>query len=97
MLNFFADFHSNYYSEACESEHKQKRNQSQNEFGAFNIMSGNLSSYSLVSLYLQNQTSNVTLVVNGTSNCNRENSILYLLLMFGTLWLGVMLYNFNKT
>ncbi|RXG73946.1 hypothetical protein Avbf_08562, partial [Armadillidium vulgare] len=91
------NFHSNYYSEACESEHKQKRNQSQNEFGAFNIMSGNLSSYSLVSLYLQNQTSNVTLVVNGTSNCNRENSILYLLLMFGTLWLGVMLYNFNKT
>ncbi|XP_050736813.1 solute carrier family 4 member 11-like isoform X2 [Eriocheir sinensis] len=29
--------------------------------------------------------------------CTRENSILYLLLMFGTLWLGVMLYNFNKT
>ncbi|XP_045124359.1 sodium bicarbonate transporter-like protein 11 isoform X2 [Portunus trituberculatus] len=40
--------------------------------------------------------SNVTITVV-QSVCTRENSILYLLLMFGTLWLGVMLYNFNKT
>ncbi|KAG1693495.1 Sodium bicarbonate transporter-like protein 11 [Nymphon striatum] len=29
--------------------------------------------------------------------CARDSSILFLLLMFGTLWLGVSLYNFNKT
>lgn len=38
---------------------------------------------------------------NGTiiiqDDCMRENSMLYLLLMLGTLWVGVSLYNFNKT
>lgn len=29
--------------------------------------------------------------------CKRENSLLFLLLMFGTVWLAVSLYNFNKT
>ncbi|CEF71083.1 Sodium bicarbonate transporter-like protein 11 [Strongyloides ratti] len=29
--------------------------------------------------------------------CNRDTSILYMLLMFGTLWLGLFLYNFRKT
>ena len=27
----------------------------------------------------------------------RENSLLFLLLMLGTLWLAVTLYNFNQT
>ncbi|CAG7709985.1 unnamed protein product, partial [Allacma fusca] len=31
------------------------------------------------------------------SACHRDSSILFLLLMLGTLWLGVSLYNFNKT
>ena len=29
--------------------------------------------------------------------CNRASSLLFLLLMFGTVWIGVSLYNFNKT
>lgn len=29
--------------------------------------------------------------------CHRENSLLFLLLMLGTVWLAVSLYNFNKT
>ncbi|XP_033608910.1 sodium bicarbonate transporter-like protein 11 isoform X2 [Cryptotermes secundus] len=29
--------------------------------------------------------------------CSRESSILFLLLMLGTLWLSVSIYNFNKT
>ena len=41
--------------------------------------------------------SNITASILDLADCKRENSILYLLLMFGTLWLGVMLYNFNKT
>ena len=44
---------------------------------------------------------NLTEVVNSTFlaslDCHRENSLLFLLLMLGTLWVGVSLYNFNKT
>ncbi|EYC06933.1 hypothetical protein Y032_0073g781 [Ancylostoma ceylanicum] len=29
--------------------------------------------------------------------CRRDTAILYMLLMFGTLWLGLFLYNFRKT
>ena len=29
--------------------------------------------------------------------CKRENSLLFLLLMLGTLWLATTLYNFNQT
>ncbi len=28
--------------------------------------------------------------------CSRENSLLFLLLMFGTLWVGVTIYRFTK-
>lgn len=31
------------------------------------------------------------------TGCHRENSLLFLLLMLGTVWLAVSLYNFNKT
>jgi hypothetical protein len=31
------------------------------------------------------------------SACLRQNSLLYLLLMLGTVWLGLSLYNFTKT
>ena len=31
------------------------------------------------------------------ADCNRASSLLFLLLMFGTVWVGVSLYNFNKT
>uniref|UniRef100_A0A0N5C1G3 HCO3_cotransp domain-containing protein n=1 Tax=Strongyloides papillosus TaxID=174720 RepID=A0A0N5C1G3_STREA len=40
--------------------------------------------------------SNETLQTSGGA-CNRDTSILYMLLMFGTLWLGLFLYNFRKT
>jgi len=46
-------------------------------------------------LLAANQSSSVLDVI--TSVCKRENSVLYLLLMCGTLWLSLMLYNFNKT
>jgi hypothetical protein len=32
-----------------------------------------------------------------TPHCTRENSLLFLLLMLGTLWLATTLYNFNQT
>lgn len=38
---------------------------------------------------------NTTVVVDHA--CERDISLLYLLLLLGTLWLGVTLYNFTKT
>ena len=47
------------------------------------------------------QAADLDAAVNGTLqvplDCHRENSLLFLLLMLGTLWVGVSLYNFNKT
>ncbi|XP_076043652.1 solute carrier family 4 member 11-like [Oratosquilla oratoria] len=88
----YKNFQSNYYTKACQ---------------------GNTSTYHSYATVLggDNATSpidphgaadmseaNATLtVLEDVGKCRRENSILYVLLMFGTLWLGVMLYNFNKT
>lgn len=47
-----------------------------------------------------NLTNSVASVVNSTappSGCERDVSLLYLLLLLGTLWLGVTLYNFTMT
>lgn len=33
----------------------------------------------------------------GSGECLRQNSLLYLLLMLGTVWLSLSLYNFTKT
>ncbi|KAB7507658.1 Sodium bicarbonate transporter-like protein 11 [Armadillidium nasatum] len=85
------NFAANYNSEACEAESVLQMN------GSYNVLPENASAISLLTFSLQNQTSNLTLLVNEASNCTRENSILFLLLMFGTLWLGLLLYNFNKT
>ncbi|GMT14038.1 hypothetical protein PFISCL1PPCAC_5335, partial [Pristionchus fissidentatus] len=42
--------------------------------------------------YFFNKNSHIYL-----QNCKRDTSILYVLLMLGTLWLGLFLYNFRKT
>ncbi|XP_077861478.1 solute carrier family 4 member 11-like [Saccoglossus kowalevskii] len=58
--------------------------------------------------YLQNNNSSALLdyvLNNGTDEdfatcsvlCTRENSLLYLILLFGTVWLGLLLYNFTKS
>ncbi|KAK7073733.1 hypothetical protein SK128_010606 [Halocaridina rubra] len=87
----FLDFKANYYSSACQGESN-------------NTLQSNLTAYKLVKNYSESYTVSIESHIgdgNATSImedvCTRENSILYLLLMFGTLWLGVMLYNFNKT
>lgn len=49
-----------------------------------------------------NITANISSNISDTltqspSECERDVSLLYLLLLLGTLWVGVMLYNFTKT
>ena len=48
--------------------------------------------------------SNVSDFINDTmlsesemTTCDRASSLLFLLLMFGTVWVGISLFNFNKT
>ena len=43
---------------------------------------------------ISNTTADILLA--STKECHRDSSILYLLLMLGTLWIGVTLYNFTK-
>jgi hypothetical protein len=45
---------------------------------------------------ISGDNSAVTQAFSGV-DCLRENSLLYLLLMLGTTWLGLSLYNFTKT
>ncbi|CAD5209194.1 unnamed protein product [Bursaphelenchus okinawaensis] len=35
--------------------------------------------------------------LNGLKPCHRDTSVLYVLLMLGTMWMGMSLYNFRKT
>jgi sodium borate transporter 11 len=44
-----------------------------------------------------NTSVNITTTVASTVDCERDVSLLYLVLLLGTLWLGVTLYNFTKT
>ncbi|XP_060581235.1 solute carrier family 4 member 11-like [Ruditapes philippinarum] len=50
--------------------------------------------YNSSQVALENTMNNVTTPIR---ECERDVSLLYLLLLLGTLWLGVTLYNFTKT
>ncbi|XP_060064825.1 solute carrier family 4 member 11-like [Ylistrum balloti] len=65
-----------------------------------NCQSESVSSTGLAAI--TNVTANISANVSetveeATKGCERDVSLLYLLLLLGTLWVGVMLYNFTKT
>lgn len=92
------NFKSNYYSPACQGglNSTDSLNQTSSlNATAYSVLGNHSDAYTpTVSGPYHDPNATLTLV---DEVCKRENSILYLLLMFGTLWLGVMLYNFNKT
>lgn len=56
--------------------------------------------------YTMNSTSQIMSSMAGDDNnkvsslvttCRRDSSLLFLLLMLGTVWVAITLYNFNKT
>ena len=85
----FADFQEYYHVPACNSEPST----------SFTNLSTTVTATmtTVGSTLYHNMTS-----TNGTEStelaeCHRDVSLLYLLLLFGTLWVGVTLYNFTKT
>lgn len=100
---FLADFEANYYSPACQGLTNQTKNSSYYystvSSSTYSVLGNHSDAYTVTipdSRESGGGNGNATLILE-EEVCRRENSILYLLLMFGTLWLGVMLYNFNKT
>lgn len=77
-----ADFQENYYHMKCSR--------------SFNVTElGQLVNNSLLLPQLLNESGLLRHLQQ--TGCQRENSLLFLLLMLGTVWLAVSLYNFNKT
>ncbi|CAL4131631.1 unnamed protein product, partial [Meganyctiphanes norvegica] len=89
------NFKNNYYNAACQAE--------QALAGAHNNIATVLGNHNASDLeYDPHVTVVPTVTVVGEHDvevmkCLKENSLLVLLLMFGTLWLGLFLFNFNKT
>jgi len=78
---FVSDFSKNYYNEDCKAA---PRNTS--------------IAVSVVGINYTDVSNNVsTSTGNFVDDCLKENSVLFLLLMLGTVWLGITLFNFTKT
>jgi len=108
-----ADFHVNYNSLKCEpvTTFVYHLNQSQSVLlssirGAASsspASEGNdadsqrRSTTSQLGGKLADACASVQALDEGSDDCLRESSLLFLLLMLGTVWLGLSLYNFTKT
>ena len=92
--NLFSDFDTNYFTEACYASANPPGNATANNFTTTTILTT-----TLMASNLSNQTG-VDKVGEGmewAAQCLRENSVLFLLLMLGTVWVGTTLFNFTKT
>lgn len=87
MYHSSSDFNKNYYSDACDSL-------SQGGSETLNQTNMSIVTTTMTSTISSNITETTTA---GVEECLKENSILFLLLMLGTVWLGITLYNFTKT
>ncbi|KAK3091729.1 hypothetical protein FSP39_022216 [Pinctada imbricata] len=85
------DFNKNYHTSACDSTNTVTETDSS---------PSNMTTVSVTMAATTVNASNVTMTtapVTMMEECLRESSILFLLLMLGTVWLGITLYNFTKT
>ena len=96
-MYLLTDFHVNYYSPACGYQGQA--------IVAQLVNSTNLSSESTstiqTALTVMNNSLNGSMLTEHHEEmgdvCQKENSILFLLLMLGTVWLGLYIYHFTIT
>lgn len=81
------DFNHHFYSPACEEENMQHKANDLNQSSEIPAMRLNVTNATMVS----------SIVSTSIHACLKENSILFLLLMLGTVWVGITLYNFTQT
>jgi len=96
-----SDFRTNYYSPACYPQNRS-RNEASSEFTTNQnetVRNGSVAmiTEAMVSSYDANLTAKGRGNEEEPGECLRQNSLLYLLLMLGTVWLSLSLYNFTKT
>ena len=99
MFSFSLDFQHNYNHEGCQIQDSPLTTPS--------LLTVNLSTVAQTVTTAATTVSNVNLTTEAMNNsmttietvklCLRENSLLFLLLTLGTLWLGLTLFNFTKT
>jgi sodium borate transporter 11 len=90
-LFYFVDFQKNFNSPQCRGEN-----------AITNITNSLNSSLSLYSWNETKDNGSVEALVDPKGElmgieCNQASSVLFLLLMLGTVWLGVSIFNFKKT
>ncbi|TMS35751.1 hypothetical protein L596_003079 [Steinernema carpocapsae] len=85
-------FVNNYHN--CDDDYDTKQATTMALNGLRNGSNGSAAFTSFLNNYAQSSGLNKTMPGNP---CHRDTSILYMFLMFGTLWLGLFLYNFRKT
>ncbi|XP_069127298.1 solute carrier family 4 member 11-like isoform X1 [Argopecten irradians] len=86
------DFNKNYHTPACEGgSHPAVQSDAMSNGSVANLTN------TFTTLISVTNDSAVPTHVTGVGECLRENSILFLLLMLGTVWTGLTLYNFTKT
>ena len=87
FLYFISDFNHNFNSPACQAENLHQATNSLNQ--SFEAPT--------VALNATNVTTLSSIIASPVHTCLKENSILFLLLMLGTVWVGITMYNFTQT
>nr|XP_022313416.1 sodium bicarbonate transporter-like protein 11 isoform X2 [Crassostrea virginica] len=97
------DFNKNYNTDACHGvnySNSTNQNASLPTNSSLTTVSAMTTVGMTTTVSMVNATNSSVVGVSaggGVAECLRENSILFLLLMLGTVWLGITLFNFTKT
>ncbi|XP_052688843.1 solute carrier family 4 member 11-like isoform X2 [Crassostrea angulata] len=98
------DFNKNYNTDVCHGvTHSNSTNQNASfpTNSSLTTVSAMTTASTVTTISMVNVTNSSMLAApsggGGIEECLRENSILFLLLMLGTVWLGITLFNFTKT
>ncbi|XP_076440791.1 solute carrier family 4 member 11-like isoform X2 [Babylonia areolata] len=104
-----ANFQTNYFSDACATPANQPSSPAFNNTTTINTTTTiTTTTTTLLTTLATNLSSNMSEAGGGgremmegsgvgEGECLRESSILFLLLMLGTVWVGITLFNFTKT